>query len=107
MKGYCFGQEDKKYKEFKLEFLNKYKAQGRFEEGISSAQTYDFYIDFKKNNFELESMVQFEERIRFGFFSNLHNVYIRVLDFWFDRERAYELNRELLNLLNGLNYNNH
>ncbi len=107
MKGYCFGQEDKKYKEFKLEFLNKYKAQGRFEEGISSAQTYDFYIDLKKNNFELESMVQFEEIIRFGFLSNLHNVYIRVLDFWFDRERAYELNRELLNLLNGLNYNNH
>lgn len=107
MKGYCFGQEDKKYKEFKLEFLNKYKAQGRFEEGISSAQIYDFYIDLKKNNFELESMVQFEEIIRFGFLSNLHNVYIRVLDFWFDRERAYELNRELLNLLNGLNYNNH
>lgn len=51
-------------------------------------------------------MLKFEERIRIGMLSNLHNVYIRVLDFWFESEKVYEENEEILYLLNRINYNN-
>jgi len=65
-------------------------------------------------NIELDVLVKFKERLQLGSLSKPHKVSIKVLDFWFDKEKLYgdkeKLygdNEELLNLLNEINYNNH
>lgn len=106
LKGYCQGQDDREYVKFNLEFLDKFKAQGRFSGTVSYPQFYEFYIDLNKN-IELDVLVKFKERLQLGSLSKPHKVSIKVLDFWFDKEKLYGDNEELLNLLNEINYNNH
>lgn len=103
MMGYCFGQEHRQYIKFNLEFINKFKAQGKFSGNISYPQIYDFYIDLTQNFKELVAIMKFRQMIYLSNFSNTHSVYIDFLDFWFDIDDFFRKNEELRNILQNIN----
>lgn len=83
MKGCCFGEEDKQILQFNLQFNNKFHASGKFNGNISYPQLYNFFIKMDSYIEHSTAHLKFRTPIYISSYTNIHNIYIDVLDFWF------------------------
>ncbi len=82
MRGCCYGERDKQIIRFQLEFKYKFHAQGRFNGNISYPQQYIFFINMRSYIENSTAFLKFRTLINISSLSNVHNVYINLLDFW-------------------------
>ena len=82
IEGCCYGQEDRQLINFQLRFIRKFHFQGRFYGRISFPQEYRFFINMSPQIEGSSVFMTFKTYIYISSLSNIHNIYINLLDFW-------------------------
>ncbi len=96
LNGICFYVENPEYITFQMNFENRFQAQGTFQGEIGYPRIYKFFINLNKELHGFSSILKFKEIINMSPSSNIHNIYIRILDYWSNHTKAVEENDYLL-----------
>lgn len=99
IEGICFDVENHEYISFQLNFINKFQAQGTFQGNIGYPKVYNFFINLRRELDNFPAILKFTELIYMSFSSNIHTVYIRILDYWINYIKALEDHNYLLDSL--------
>lgn len=103
LKGYCQGQDDNEDLRCDLEFVKKFTAKVNFSGTVSYPQFYAFYIDLRKNG-AFEAFMKLKEQLQLGSFLRPTTVSINIIDYWYEQEKVFADNKELLELLDSIDY---
>jgi hypothetical protein len=90
IEGTCFEVDHQEPNSFLLNFEDKFRAHGTFQGGIGYPKVYNFFIDLRTILDKFPSILKFTELIYMSFSSNIHEIYIRILDYWSNYERVIE-----------------
>ncbi len=90
IEGICFEVDHQEPISFQLNFEDKFRAHGTFQGGIGYPKVYNFFIDLRTILDNFPSILRFTELIYMSFSSNIHEIHIRILDYWSNYERVIE-----------------
>ncbi|KKL47900.1 hypothetical protein LCGC14_2330920 [marine sediment metagenome] len=90
IEGVCFDVDNHEYISFQLNFVNKFQAQGTFQGNIGYPRVYNSFINLKRELENFPSILKFTEVIYMSLSSNIHQIHIRILDYWSNYERGLE-----------------